>query len=220
MLRIGRVAGRRSWMLGTAIVALGATAAGAQDKPFEGVEVNIMTFTGPQIAEPLQRRAPDFNALTGAKVNVITVPFSDLYTRLLTDWASGTNSIDAGVFAPQWMVDYVQGGYLEDLTDRVAQDEALQIDDIAAFFREFSQQYGGRTYMLTLDGDFQMVYYRKDVLDELGMEPPQTWDDYLAIAEAAHGKDMNGDGQGDYGRRDYYQIPNTRTYTLTFRFGW
>jgi multiple sugar transport system substrate-binding protein len=203
MLRIGRVARRRPWMVGAALVALGsalgATAAGAQDKPFEGVEVNIMTFTGPQIAEPLQRRAPDFNALTGAQVNVITVPFSDLYTRLLTDWAAGTNSIDAGVFAPQWMVDYVQGGYLEDLTDRVAQDEALEIDDIAPFFREFSQQFQGRTYMITLDGDFQMVYYRKDVLDELGMEPPEIWEDYLAIAEAAHGKDMNGDGQGDYG---------------------
>jgi multiple sugar transport system substrate-binding protein len=203
MFRIGSIAGRHRCMVGTALVALGpalgASTAGAQDKPFEGVEVNIMTFTGPQIAEPLQRRAPGFNALTGAQVNVITVPFSDLYTRLLTDWASGTNSIDAGVFAPQWMVDYVQGGYVEDLTDRVAQDEALKSDDIAPFFREFSQQFGGRTYMITLDGDFQMVYYRKDVLDELGMEPPQTWDDYLAIAEAAHGEDMSGDGQADYG---------------------
>ena len=27
---------------------------------FDGVTVNVMTFTGPQIAEPLQRRAPDF----------------------------------------------------------------------------------------------------------------------------------------------------------------
>ena len=60
-----------------------------------GVTVNVMTFTGPQIAEPLQRRAPDFEKLTGAKVNVITVPFSDLYQKLLTDWSSGTNSIDA-----------------------------------------------------------------------------------------------------------------------------
>ena len=86
-----------------------------------------MTFTGPQIAEPLQRRAPEFEALTGAKVNVITVPFSDLYTKLLTDWSSGTNSIDAAVFAPQWMVDYVAAGYLEDLTERVAEDKALQM---------------------------------------------------------------------------------------------
>jgi multiple sugar transport system substrate-binding protein len=203
MLRIGRLAGRRRWTTGAALVvfgsALGTTAGSAQDKLFEGVTVNIMTFTGPQIAEPLQRRAPDFNALTGATINVITVPFSDLYTRLLTDWASGTNSIDAGVFAPQWMVDYVQGGYLEDLTDRTTRDQELQLEDIAPFFRDFSQQYQGRTYMITLDGDFQMVYYRKDVVGELGLEPPQTWEDYLAIAEAAHGKDLNGDGQPDYG---------------------
>ena len=38
---------------------------------FDGVTVNLVTFTGPQIAEPLQRRAPDFEKLTGAKVNVI-----------------------------------------------------------------------------------------------------------------------------------------------------
>lgn len=49
----------------------------AQEKPFEGVTVNLLTFTGPQIAEPLQRRAPDFEKLTGAKINVVIVPFVD-----------------------------------------------------------------------------------------------------------------------------------------------
>ncbi|MFV2092632.1 MAG: ABC transporter substrate-binding protein [Hyphomicrobiales bacterium] len=175
-----------------------ATTADAQMK-YDGVTVNVMTFTGPQIAEPLQRRAPAFEKLTGAKINIVTVPFSDLYTKLLTDWASGTNAIDAAVFAPQWMVDYVVPGYLEDLTDLVAKDTALQVDDIAPFFREFSQQFKGRTYLVTVDGDFQMVYYRTDVLADLGLEPPKTWDDYIAIAKAAQGKDMNGDGQGDYG---------------------
>lgn len=166
---------------------------------FDGVEVNIMTFTGPQIAEPLQRRAPEFKRMTGAQINVITVPFSDLYTKLLTDWATGQNSVDAAVFAPQWMVDYVEPGYLVDLSKRVAADSKLQVDDISPFFREFSQRYQGRTYMLTLDGDFQMAYYRTDVLQQLGRQPPQTWDDYLSIARAAHGKDWNGDGEADYG---------------------
>jgi multiple sugar transport system substrate-binding protein len=182
-----------------ALSALLTAPALAQDKPFQGVTVNVMTFTGPQIAEPLQRRAPDFEALTGAKVNVITVPFSDLYTKLLTDWSSGTNSVDAAVFAPQWMSDYVAGEYLEDLTPRVAADTAIKADDIAPFFRDFSQQYNGKTYMLTLDGDFHMVYYRTDVLKDAGVEPPKTWDDYLAAAKALNGKDMNGDGTPDYG---------------------
>jgi len=189
----------------TALTALAATTLGlgsqaqAQDKPHDGVTVNLMTFTGPQIAEPLQRRGKEFGEATGATINVITVPFSDLYQKVLTDWLTGTDSLDAAVFAPQWSVDYVVPGLLEDLSDRVAADDALQADDIAEFFREFSQKVDGSTYMITVDGDFHMVYYRTDVAEELGLEGPTTWDDYLAFAEAANGMDMNGDGEADYG---------------------
>src|SRR4051794_41738793 len=100
-----------------AATALGVPAHAAGQ--FDGVTVNIMTFTGPQIAEPLQRRAPDFEKLTGAKIHVITVPFSDLYNKLLTDFATSTNSYDATVFAPQWMVDFIEPGYLEDLSQKI-----------------------------------------------------------------------------------------------------
>src|SRR6185369_15870977 len=183
---------------GTAVLASAAALPAAAGQ-FDGVTVNVITFTGPQIAEPMQRRAPDFEKLTGAHVNVITVPFSDLYQKILTDWSTGTNSLDAGVFAPQWMVDYVTPGLMEDLSDRVAKDAALKLDDIGLFFRDFSMKFGGKTYTITLDGDFQMVYYRTDVAKELGLSAPQTWDDYLAFAKAAHGKDMNGDGKPDFG---------------------
>ena len=44
-----------------------------------------------------------------------------------------------------------------------------------------------------------MVYYRTDVLKELGLQPPKTWEEYLEVAAAANGKDMNGDGEADYG---------------------
>lgn len=170
-----------------------------QEQDFSGVEVNLVTFVGPQIAEPLQRRAPDFGELTGARVNVVTVPFSDLYQRMLTDMATGTNSFDAFVFAPQWMVDFITPGYLEDLTPRVEADEAIEWQDIAPFFRDFSSTYQGRIYTIPLDGDFQMVYYRTDLLEQEGMDPPNTWDDYLAIAETFHGQDLNDDGEPDYG---------------------
>ncbi len=182
-----------------AAMAIAAAPGIAQAGEFDGVTVNVMTFTGPQIAEPLQRRAPDFEKLTGAKINVITVPFSDLYTKLLTDWSSGTNSIDAAVFAPQWMVDYIGGGFLADLTDRVAKDKDLKEEDVAPFFRDFSQKYDGKVYMLTLDGDFHMMYYRSDIFKENGLTAPKTWDDYLAAAKALNGKDLNGDGTPDYG---------------------
>src|SRR5438094_258534 len=171
----------------------------SSNNKFSGVTVRVVTFTGPQIAEPLQRRAPDFEKATGAKVQVITVPFSDLYQKILTDFATKTNSYDAMVFDPQWMGDYVPPGYLEDLTDRVQGDSTLQWNDIAPFFRDFSATFKGRVYTIPLDGDFQMVYYRKDILDKDGVKPPETWQDYISIAQRYQGKDLNGDGKADYG---------------------
>ncbi len=174
-------------------------ASGGGSNQFAGVTVNVLTFTGPQIAEPLQRRAPDFAALTGAKINVITIPMADLYQKLLTDLATKTNSYQAFVFDPQWLGDFATPGYLEDITDRVKADTALQWNDVAPFFRDFSATYQGHTYTIPLDGDFHMIYYRSDLLAKDGLQPPATWDDYLAIAKKYQGQDLNGDGTPDYG---------------------
>jgi len=177
--------------------AAASPSAAAQN--FAGVEVNVLTFTGPQIAEPLQRHAPEFAAKTGAKINVVTVPFSDLYQKVLTDVASGTNSYSAFVFDPQWMGDFVTPGYLADLTDKVKNDPVIKWDDIGPFFRDFSATYQGKVYAVPLDGDFHMVYYRTDLFQQAGLKPPATWDDYLAAAQQFNGKDLNGDGTPDYG---------------------
>src|ERR1700704_1562476 len=187
-------------MVGVGLIAAcsGGSSTGS-NQPYSGTTIRVVTFTGPQIAEPLQRRAPDFEKLTGAKVQIITVPFSDLYQKVLTDFATKTNSYDATVFDPQWMGDYVPPGYLEDLTDRVQKDSALQWNDIAPFFRDFSATFKGKVYTIPLDGDFQMVYYRKDILQRDGVKPPETWQDYISIAKQYQGKDLNGDGKADYG---------------------
>jgi multiple sugar transport system substrate-binding protein len=187
-------------LVGTGLLAACSNGpSNSSSNKFSGTTIRVVTFTGPQIAEPLQRRAPDFEKLTGAKVQVITVPFSDLYQKILTDAATKTNAYDAYVFDPQWMGDYVPPGYLEDLTDRVQNDSDLQWNDIAPFFRDFSATYKGHVYTVPLDGDFQMVYYRTDLLQKDGLQPPETWDDYISIAQHFQGKDLNGDGKPDYG---------------------
>lgn len=176
-----------------------AAAAGALPD-LKGVTINAITFTGPQIAEPLQRRGKEFAEKTGATVNVTTVPFSDLYQKILNDFATGTNSYDLIVFAPQWMGDYIAGGYLEELDERVKADKAIAWDDIGLFFRDFSATYNGKIYTVPLDGDFQMVYYRTDFAKDLGLEAPKTWDDYLAFAKAVSDKKMTtSDGKPVYG---------------------
>ena len=174
-------------------------ASGPAGTKFAGISVNILTFNGPQVAEPLQRRAPDWQQLTGGHVNVVAVGFQTIYDKALLDASTGTNSFDGYVFDPQWLGDFVGPGYLLDLSDRVTADTQLDWQDIGPFFRDFNATYNGKVYTIPLDGDFHMVYYRSDLLKKDGLNPPATWDDYMTIAQKYNGQDLNGDGEPDYG---------------------
>ena len=176
-----------------------ASPAGSPGTKFAGISVNILTFNGPQVAEPLQRRAPDWEQLTGGHVNVVAVGFQTIYDKALLDASTGTNSFDGYVFDPQWLGDFVGPGYLLDLTDRVTADTQLDWQDIGPFFRDFNATYNGKVYTIPLDGDFHMVYYRSDLLEKDGLKPPTTWDEYMTVAQKYHGQDLNGDGEPDYG---------------------
>jgi multiple sugar transport system substrate-binding protein len=184
---------------------------------FDGTTITVITREAPQIAEPLQRRSLEFEKLTGVKIKVVTVPFGKLYQEIKQDLSQGTKTYDVIVFAPQWMVDYATPGYLEDLTQRVAADRNIEWDDIAPFFRDFSSTYQGKIVSIPLDGDFQMVYYRADLLQAANINPPETWEDYLAIAKKFQGKDLNADGNPDYGSCTAKK-PNAQSFSIFWSF--
>ena len=187
-------------LLGAATGIAGMIALGAPAQAqYDGVTINILTRPGPVIAQRMVERGEEFTAATGAKIKVNEVPFAELFQKLLTDWSTGTNSIDVGVFASGWGVEMVDGGLLENLDPYIAKDSKIDLQDIAPYFREYNQKIAGSTYLITIDGDFQMLYYRRDILEKEGLKPPRNWEEYMNVAKATHGMDMNGDGDPDYG---------------------
>lgn len=142
----------------TAVVAGTVALAGsAVAQEFSGVTVNVLTRPGYVIAGPLIERGKDFEEMTGAKIVVTEVPFAEIFPKIQNDWATGTNSIDVGVFAAGWGVELDSAGLLEDLDPYIAKDDKIKMDDIAPYFRDFGQKVGGKTKLLMVDGDFQMV---------------------------------------------------------------
>ncbi len=191
---------RRSLLgLAAGAMALVGTAPLSVAGEFDGVTVNILTRPGYVIAGRLVERGVEFQKATGAKIVVTEVPYAEIFPKIQSDWSTGTNSIDVGVFAAGWGVELDAAGLLEDLDPYIAKDDKIDLDDVAPYFREFGQKVGGKTKLLMVDGDFQMVYYRKDVLEAAGQQPPKTWEDYIDVASKIHGTDMNGDGEGDFG---------------------
>jgi multiple sugar transport system substrate-binding protein len=190
--------------LGLAAIGLTLGTADGQTQKYAGKSITFVTFDGPQIGEPLRRHAPEFEKETGAKVNIVLTTFGDLFPRMFTDFTSGTNSFDGGVFDPQWLGDFALGNYLEPLDSYIAKSPELKWNEVAPFFREFSAQYAGKTYTIPLDGDFQMVYYRRDLWANKAnktafkgkynydLRAPRTWKEYRDMAEFFNGMDVGG----------------------------
>lgn len=51
-------------------------------------------------------------------------------------------------------------------------------------------EYNGHIYGIPDDQEFFMMFYRKDVLEELDIDPPQTWDDVMKVAPALQNNNM------------------------------
>ena len=128
----------------TASVAVGALASAAAAGEFDGVTVNILTRPGYVIAGPLKERGQDFEKMTGAKIVVTEVPFAEIFPKVQNDWTTGTNSIDAAVFAAGWGVELDAAGLLEDLDPYVAKDAKIDVADLAPYFRDFGMKIGGK----------------------------------------------------------------------------
>jgi len=153
------------------------------------------------------------------RFDVVGKPFNELFNKVLTDWSQGTNSIDIAVTSSAWVPELVDMGLVADLSDFVAKDPGLKVNDITEYFREFNQKIDGKTYTLTLDGDFHMFYYRTDVLNRFSQEPPTTWDEWFAVAKAINGKDYNGDGEPDYASCQFKKRAAQRDYSLIQKLG-
>ena len=85
----------RKLIAGSALALTSALAPGiaSAEGQYDGVVINILTRPGPVIAGRLAERGEEFKEMTGAEVRVAEVPFAEIFQKLLTDWATGTNCL-------------------------------------------------------------------------------------------------------------------------------
>jgi multiple sugar transport system substrate-binding protein len=162
---------------------------------FDNVTVTVVGDAGHNLA-PYQFWADDF-AQMGINIEIVEVPFADVYQQEKTEFVAGSGAFDVVTFYPAYIGDFASNGYLLPLDEFMTREPASVWDphqeDVLAPFRELYNKWAGQTYALTIDGDVLVMMYRTDLFEnadeqaafmaEYGRElrPPETWDEWLEV---------------------------------------
>ena len=154
-----------------------------------------------------------FEQATGATLEIVELPFGDFLTSTVADFATGQNTYDVLTPGAWFYGDYIQGGWIQPL-ERFFDDPAYPAwnrDAVAPGIKTL-MTWDGEWYGTIYDGDTQLLYFRKDILndpewqqafkEETGKDmptEPATWQELMAVTSFFHGKDWNGDGDPDDG---------------------
>ena len=88
--------------------------------------------------------------------------------------------------------------------------DPLKFAEIVAGFRDQVSRYGPDRYGLPIGGSALVVAFLRSAFTDptlieaagsagLTLQPPRTWDEFDALARFFHGRDLDGDGQADFG---------------------
>jgi multiple sugar transport system substrate-binding protein len=181
-----------------AIALVPNTMAQDDEKPYEGVTIVVGTQAGQTIGGPIEEFGAAWEEETGAEIQIQRFAFGELFEKLITAYETGSGDFDMIAIPSGWAGDFMAAGYLEPVPDYAK--EELNWDDILPLYRERILAWGDTVYAYPYDGDFHMLYYRKDLMnnEEYAAEfeeqygyplaEPVTWDQYMDMAEYFNGK--------------------------------
>lgn len=165
----------------------------AAAKPFAGKTVNLVTANHPW-ADAIKPLLPEFEAKTGAKVEVQSFFEDQLTQKLTVQFTSGSATPDVFMYRPlQEGKLFFKNGWLHPLDEYTKKNASYD-------FADFSKSAIGTT---TVDGkvagipivtEQEILYYRKDLLQKANIQVPKTMDELVAAVKKLHdpSKEMYG----------------------------
>lgn len=115
------------------------------------------------------------------QVNVVS--HNRLYNLLSAAVGSGT-APDVAMVDGVWVAGLAQSGFLYALEDQNEDPHWNHTEFVKELYPAFvkANSFGGKLYGLPVKADASLLWYRKDWFAQDGLEPPQNWDDLLAVA--------------------------------------
>ena len=143
-------------------------------KPHEGTTLQILSVVTPQF-DGLKLRDDEFTELTGIETEWTFIPFGSLQEKLTAEGIAANGEYDLVNYLDSWGPPNAH--WLVSIDELMAED-GISMDRYPPAFAK-SAQYEGETKGFPLRAHAQLMFYRKDLIDE----PPETWDDVVAIGK-------------------------------------
>jgi multiple sugar transport system substrate-binding protein len=151
------------------LVAALAVLAGAQAR-----EIRVLLANHPY-GELLKAAIPEFEQSSGVKVNVESLQESQLTTKLTTEFATGSSSVDVFMTRPlQEGKMFYKNGWYAPLAGYDFADFPANALNVATF--------GAKVYIVPLVTEWEVLYYRKDLFQKAGVKVPATFAELEAAA--------------------------------------
>ncbi len=155
-------------------------------KQFKGKELNVLATAMP-VSETYKKHLPEFEQLTGMKVNFELLNDVDRYKKMLVDLSSGKGEYDIGNIGFVNRESFAGPGYLAALEtfleDRKLTDKAwynladYPKDVIAAGYSN------GKLVFIPFTAEYFLFWYRKDIFKSLNLTVPKTMEELAATAQ-------------------------------------
>lgn len=199
---------RPTLLLGITAALLSGTAL-AQDVDWQsllgdhsGTTLRITTITDPFI-DSLNETKGGFTELAGAEIEVEGFGYDPLHERQLLSCSQRDGSVDILIIDGIWMGEFVEAGCLDSLEERIAAEEELIAWDDFTDSAGMQASWEGERYCLPIGIYYGLLFYRTDLFEAAGLEPPKSFDE---LKEAAAFFTDNPDFPGVYG----YAMNNQR----------
>lgn len=162
-------------------------------KPYAGTKIVWLASPATQW-EAIMQRVPEFTKLTGIEVEYAPTPYANLLDKITTEAVGGTGAYDVIWFTDSWGPSLAD--YFLPLNDRIAAD-GLDMNRYPKAY-QLAGAYEGQQIALPIRGHPQLLFYRKDILEQAGVKPPTTWKELEEVSQVIKEK------TGLYGISTFY----------------
>ncbi|RKN42429.1 ABC transporter substrate-binding protein [Streptomyces hoynatensis] len=146
----------------------------------------VRTEVWEQIIDAFEEENPDI------EVEYVGVPIADVQSKYDAAIQGGDGLPDVGGVSTSYLANLVAQGALDPVTDRLAEsglDQQLlpaMLDSVRATVGE-----GEELYSVPTSANQGVLWYRTDLFEAAGLQPPTTWDNFYTAAEELTDREHN-----------------------------